>query len=177
MGVLKVQYLPQYTIEDYLSWDGDWELIHGIPYAMSPSPGIGHQRSGRKALNALEEALKLASCNCEVFYELDWHVKKDTVVRPDLIVLCNAEFKKDFVDQTPPLVIEVLSPSTQEKDRTLKAELYAAAGVVNYVLIDHEKKGLEVFLLINGRYQHNSSQEIDLNGCKIVPNWSHIFVD
>ena len=175
MGVLKVQYLPQYQIEDYISWEGDWELIHGIPYAMSPSPGVGHQRSGRKALNVLEEALKLASCKCEVFYELDWQVKKDTVVRPDLIVLCGAELKKDFVNQTPALVIEILSPTTEEKDRTLKAELYAEVGVVNYIIIDPLKNEIEVFILTQGKYQLNKSPIIHLEEGEIVHDWSHVF--
>jgi Uma2 family endonuclease len=32
------------TIEDWAGWDGRWELIHGVPYAMTPSPGFEHQR-------------------------------------------------------------------------------------------------------------------------------------
>ena len=30
------EYLPHYTYEDYCMWEGNWELIDGIPYAMSP---------------------------------------------------------------------------------------------------------------------------------------------
>jgi hypothetical protein len=36
--------LPSYTYEDYLHWEGRWELIDGIPYAMSPFPAPRHQR-------------------------------------------------------------------------------------------------------------------------------------
>lgn len=32
------KYLPRYTVEDYNRWEGDWELIEGIPYASAPSP-------------------------------------------------------------------------------------------------------------------------------------------
>jgi len=32
------KYLPNYTYEDYCQWEGQWELIEGIPYAMSPLP-------------------------------------------------------------------------------------------------------------------------------------------
>ncbi|WP_457626586.1 hypothetical protein [Persephonella sp.] len=32
------KYLPNYTVEDYKQWEGDWELIEGIAYAMVPSP-------------------------------------------------------------------------------------------------------------------------------------------
>lgn len=30
------KYLPNYTYEDYCQSEGQWELIEGIPYAMSP---------------------------------------------------------------------------------------------------------------------------------------------
>ena len=35
--------LPRYTVEDYEKWEGDWELIDGIPYALA-SPSLKHQR-------------------------------------------------------------------------------------------------------------------------------------
>ncbi len=38
MGAIKKEYFPEYNYEDYKLWDGDWELIYGIPYAMSPAP-------------------------------------------------------------------------------------------------------------------------------------------
>ena len=43
MSELKYEYLPKYTYDDYKHWEGKWELIHGIPYAMSPAPRIEHQ--------------------------------------------------------------------------------------------------------------------------------------
>jgi hypothetical protein len=36
------QYLPEYTYDDYKKWEGNWELIEGIPYAMSPPPKRKH---------------------------------------------------------------------------------------------------------------------------------------
>ena len=35
--------LPHYTYEDYVQWEGRWELIKGIPYAMVPMPALRHQ--------------------------------------------------------------------------------------------------------------------------------------
>jgi hypothetical protein len=32
------EWLPNYNYSDYSKWPGDWELIYGFPYAMSPSP-------------------------------------------------------------------------------------------------------------------------------------------
>src|SRR5690606_8258397 len=41
---LEARDLPHYTFEDYERWEGRWELIYGIPYAMSPQPNLKHQR-------------------------------------------------------------------------------------------------------------------------------------
>lgn len=174
---LKVQYLPQYTIEDYMSWEGDWELIHGIPYAMSPSPTSGHQRTGLNVMHLLKDTIDKSSCKCEIFYDLDWHIKVDTVVRPDVVILCGDKLKDNFISRIPSLVVEILSPSTQEKDRTLKAELYADAGVVNYVIIDHLKQSVDVFLITKGKYELNQSRTLLLGECEIAPNWSNVFDD
>ncbi len=50
--------LPNYKYEDYKLWEGDWELIEGIPYAMAPSPFGTHQRIlmefGKQISNQLE---------------------------------------------------------------------------------------------------------------------------
>ena len=37
------RYLPHYTYQDYCQWEGQWELIDGIPVARNPLPVIPHQ--------------------------------------------------------------------------------------------------------------------------------------
>jgi len=53
---------PGYTIEDWKTWDGRWELIKGVAYDMTPSPSFEHQQvSGHLHVaiaNALEEAAR-----------------------------------------------------------------------------------------------------------------------
>ena len=43
MGVLEIEGFPYYTYEEYRMWEGKWELIYGVAYAMSPAPMIKHQ--------------------------------------------------------------------------------------------------------------------------------------
>ena len=38
-----MEVLPNYTYDEYKNWEGKWELIYGIPYAMSPAPLKKHQ--------------------------------------------------------------------------------------------------------------------------------------
>lgn len=50
-------YMDHYTVEDYQQWKGDWELIYGSPYAMSPSPMFTHQNINIKIVRQLSEHL------------------------------------------------------------------------------------------------------------------------
>ena len=56
------KYRPHYTYEDYLLWEGRWELIDGMPYAMSPFPSVDHQDINGNLLVVFKEALK-NNCN------------------------------------------------------------------------------------------------------------------
>jgi hypothetical protein len=38
---------PHYTVEDWKEWEGQWELIRGSVWAMTPMPSPKHQRISR----------------------------------------------------------------------------------------------------------------------------------
>lgn len=63
-----------------------------------------------------------------------------------------------FTDQqmkfpAPDLAVEVLSDSTEEKDRGIKFRDYAASGVAEYWIIDPETKMVEQYILHDDEYQ------------------------
>ena len=146
------KYLPRYTVEDYLQWEGDWELIDGIAVSMAASPVSAHQRMAMRISAALFDALKNEEClDCEVLYELDWHMTSDTVVRPDIVIVCLAEIE-EYISHPPALVVEILSPSTAEKDRTVKFDLYQSQGVKYFLIGDPDNGSVEVFQLSGGCY-------------------------
>ncbi len=154
------QYNPGYTIADYNMWEGDWELIDGYPYAMSPSANSKHQRLASKMLIALSNELsryKGGCDNCEVFYELDWIINDNTVVRPDLAIVCNQTDK--FITSPPKLVIEILSPSTALKDRHVKHDIYQEQGVPYYIIIDPDTLKYNIYVLVNGIYNEQNKNK------------------
>ena len=77
-----------------------------------------------------------------------------TVV-PDYSVICD---RSKITDQgcigAPDLVVEVLSPSTAGYDKSKKMDLYEAAGVREYWLLDPAKKRLTVWLLEDGVFKN-----------------------
>jgi len=156
-----VAYKPKYTIEDYLDWEGDWELWDGVAVSMSPSPSIKHQRISRRLVLQFDPQLKADECDdlCELFFECDWHVDQYTVVRPDGIIVCG-DNDTDFIEDTPILIAEILSPSTRKKGLTAKRELYALHGVPFYLILDPEAKSATLLQLDSeGAYRDVAPEE------------------
>ncbi len=144
--------LPHYTYEDLCAWEGRWELIEGIPYAMSPAPIPKHQLVAMEIKAELREALKISKCRkCKVYDFIDFMLEDDTVLQPDGLVVCG-EINKKYLDFAPALVLEVLSPATALKDRNTKYHLYQQAGVTYYIIADIDEKKLEIYQLIDGLY-------------------------
>jgi len=147
---LTARELPHYTHEDYINWEGRWELIQGIPYAMPPSPSYTHQRISQKIARLLDEALDDCT-SCRAVLPVDWKIADDTVVQPDNMVLC---YQPDgcFLTKAPSLIFEILSPSTSSKDRITKFNLYEEEGVYYYCIVDPGIGTAKVYVLRNGRY-------------------------
>jgi len=86
-GILRA--FPHYTYEDYRQWEGRWELIQGVPYAMAPMPRPKHQLLSNRIARLLEEALEEAGCpGCVALLPVDWKIAEDTVVQPDNLGFC-----------------------------------------------------------------------------------------
>ena len=148
LNVSKV--IPHYTIKDYSIWEGDWELIEGIPYAMAPSPTFKHQLVSSNINWVLKEALKNCQ-HCLALFEIDWIISEDTVVRPDNIVICYQP-EGDYITRTPEIIFEVVSKTTAQKDEYLKFILYEREGVNYYILVYPELKRAEIFKLKEGKF-------------------------
>ncbi len=162
------KYMPRYTIEDYKLWEGDWELIDGVPFAMTPSPFGKHQKITAKITHyLLKEIEKCKKSRVNVYVELDWIVNSETVVRPDVSVMC--EEVEEYIKTPPEAVFEVVSKSTAIKDEKIKFELYRDEKVKYYVIVYPELKKVRAFELSNNRYEKifdNDKGLLKLNLCK-----------
>jgi Uma2 family endonuclease len=145
--------LPHYTYEDWLQWEGKWELIDGIPFAMSPAPVPQHQRIAAELNYIFITALKKSGCKkCKVYQPIDYKIAEDTILEPDVLIVCD-NIEKKFLDFPPALVVEILSPSTALKDRNTKYELYQQQLVKYYLIVDPDKEQVEIYKLTGDKYQ------------------------
>lgn len=158
-----VKILPHYTYQDYIKWEGQWELIDGIPYAMSPLPRLRHQDIAGNTYFELKVALKNKGCNCKAFLPLDYKISEDVVLQPDVMVICNPEMDKKNLEKAPLLVIEVLSPSTMLKDRNTKFYIYQSQKIPYYLIIDVDKNEIEIYhLKADEKYELEKFSPADL---------------
>ncbi|MDQ3020899.1 MAG: Uma2 family endonuclease [Bacteroidota bacterium] len=183
MSGVKDKFLPNYTYEDYKNWEGKWELIHGIPYAMSPAPRIEHQEVSLNIGFQLKNLLKNCK-NCKTLLPIDWKTdneEDDTVLQPDNLVICK-DVKGNFITEAPVMIFEITSPSTVLKDRYTKFNIYETQGVKYYIIADIDLKSADVLELRDKKYYKiieakNDSVKFGLDDdCIIDFNFSEIWV-
>lgn len=151
MGEPAIKYTERYTVEEWEQWNDPWELIYGLPYCMSPSSSYEHQDINVSIVSQFKDLFQ--NCEiCKAIMAFDWQISKDTVVQPDVTITCKP-FSSKRLFNPPICIFEILSPSTELKDRTVKYELYLENNVEYYVLIDPEKKTAEVYRLIDKKYE------------------------
>ena len=80
------KHIPHYTYEDYCQWEGKWELIEGMPYAMSPAPIPQHQRVSLKLGMLLENSLSTNCKKCKVYMPIDWKISEETKTMQDMVL-------------------------------------------------------------------------------------------
>ncbi|MDP1831577.1 MAG: Uma2 family endonuclease [Geothrix sp.] len=140
---------PGYTIEDWSQWDGRWELIRGVAYDMTPAPSTEHQRISMalasRIFAALDEAKRSGGGgDCQVFAAPTDVFLESGVVQPDLLIVCDpAKISPRGIEGAPDLVVEILSPTTGQKDLTTKRWLYEFAGAPEYLLVYPEERRAE----------------------------------
>ncbi len=141
------------TADDYAKLPEDLraELIDG-ELVMSPSPDPAHQRVVHRLVTALDRHLGPSSDHRLLFAPCDVLIDKHNVLQPDLLVLPEGTraTSPPWKIPLPVFVIEVISPSTETRDRGVKLERYRARGVREAWIVDPYRKTIDVLELETG---------------------------
>lgn len=146
--------LGPYRAADY------WQLPEGEPcellrgrFVMSPSPIPCHQMISALLSELLLKASRQGG-GMSLVAPMDVVLSDDTIPQPDLLYIAKdrREIIKQRVEGPPDLVIEILSPGTERRDRLAKLDLYARYGVSEYWIVDPEAQLIEFLLNEQGRY-------------------------
>ena len=128
--------------------DNRYEAIGGKLYA-TPTPSIRHHRFTRRLFQALDPLLVNAGRG-ELFWApvgVEFPVTGEGV-QPDLLFVSNERAKiigDDWIRGAPDLMVEIISPSTANRDRGIKRHLYEQQGVSEYWIVDPEENFVEVW--------------------------------
>ncbi len=147
----------KFTYEDYKSLPESererYELLEGELIPMPPSPSFEHQYASGNLLELLHAFVrqnKLGVVMDAPFDVVLGEPGEERVVQPDILFVSKARrsiIRKDEIRGAPDLVVEILSPTTAEKDRTYKRRLYAKHGVGEYWIVDPDSETIEVLKL------------------------------
>jgi Uma2 family endonuclease len=143
-----------FTYADYKEWElaeGErYELIYGEIHAMS-APNLRHQSVLGELFSQFHNYLRgkpckayPAPCDVRLFYEED--ESDDTVVQPDIVVVCDEKKRgPEGCRGAPDLVVEILSPFNTAIEMQKKFDLYLRSGVREYWVVNPENNRLTVY--------------------------------
>jgi Uma2 family endonuclease len=139
-----------YTLQEYIAFeeqsDVRHEFINGHIAAMAGGT-FNHNRIKRRLARVLENVFEKQGCS--VF---DDGVKVEIIENqrytyPDVFVTCEKfDPNEEYIVKSPDIIIEVLSASTAEYDRSEKFKLYQKVPSIRYyILVDSRHISVELF--------------------------------
>ena len=143
------------TYADYLKTSDDerYELLNG-ELVMPPAPLTGHQMISMALASRLYLYVDEKGLGTVVAAPIDVVLSDTDVVQPDVLFVSSQRSQivtRENVRGAPDLVVEILSPATEERDRTVKLGLYAQHGVIEYWMVDPDAKTVSVPVAGGGR--------------------------
>jgi Uma2 family endonuclease len=139
------------TYDDFVLFPDDGklhELIDGAHY-VTPSPNVRHQQIQGDLFALMWNYLEANPIGRVFTSRLDVVLSRFDVVEPDIIYLSHERAEsvvtKANLQGAPELVIEIGSPSTRQRDETIKRHLYEHSGVSEYWVIDPDIHVVRVY--------------------------------
>jgi len=172
------QAIEHYTYNDYKEWEGEWELIDGIPLAMSPAPLRRHQSIATEIMYNLREQLEECQ-ECEVLGEIDYKVSDDTILKPDIVLTCG-ETNERYLTKAPEIIVEIISKSTAKRDEKYKFEIYEREKVNYYILLYPDDLRAKIYKRKGSKYDKEGdflqeSYRFEETTCEITLDFTRVF--
>jgi Uma2 family endonuclease len=138
------------TYADYCLLPNDgkrYEIIDGELF-VTPSPRRPHQKVVSNLVYYLNDFIKKHNLGEVYPAPFDVVFSRFDVVEPDILYISRTRssvLTDKNVQGAPDLVVEVLSESTNDIDRTTKLKLYGRFGVQEYWIIDPDACSAEIY--------------------------------
>lgn len=130
---------------EFLTWAADqpgkWELIDGVPVAMSPER-VSHSETKYRVTHALDGAIQKSGAPCRFLIDgVLVPIDANRSYQPDALVYCGPAASGEALEVSNPIiVVEVLSPSTALRDlRDKLAGYFLVPSIMHYLIVDPDK--------------------------------------
>jgi Uma2 family endonuclease len=134
------------SVDEFLAWaerqPDRWELLEGIPTAMSPERVV-HGDVKYRVARALDVAIAKAALPCRfVLDSATVRIDQKSLYQPDAMVYCGEPVSGDALEIPEPVVVfEVLSPSNAVTDlRDKLVGYFRVASIAHYLIADPDKR-------------------------------------
>ncbi len=177
MGVLKLEDV-NYTYDDYKIWEGNWELIEGVPFAMSPAPMRKHQSMAYEIARVLGNQVE--DCiSCEVVGEVDYKINDETLLKPDVVLTCGDTHEK-YLTKAPEIIVEIISKSTAKRDEVYKFDIYEKEKVKYYIIVYPDDLNAKIYKLDGKSYDKQGdfsmeSYHFEDTKCEVSLDFEKVF--
>ncbi|MSP02626.1 MAG: Uma2 family endonuclease [Acetobacteraceae bacterium] len=126
------------TVAEFLVWqtgqEDKYELVNGRPFAMTGAR-LRHDRVTGNAFSEVRRQLRANGSPCDAFTsDIGILTVPGQLRRPDVSVLCPPFDEESMTSDSPRLVVEVLSESTEQIDRLVKLDEYKTLETLDYIV-------------------------------------------
>lgn len=154
MTIAEYQQLPESTLHQ--------ELINGALF-VAPAPKEDHQAASTELIYFIRS---IVGKRGKVRHQpTDVYINPSTVLQPDVFWADDGGLcvlgDDGYWHGAPELVIEIVSPGTEARDRGVKYDLYEQAGVYEYWLVNPSERFLEVYVRRADRLQRQGVYRAD----------------
>jgi Uma2 family endonuclease len=136
--------------------DGNrYEVVDGELY-VTPAPLEPHQKGASNLFGYLWQYVRERRLGTVYTAPLAVVLDEENAVQPDLVYVSQERqgiVVERGLEGAPDLVVEVLSPRTQARDRGVKMKRYAAAGIPHYWIVDPVARTIEAYRLGEQGYE------------------------
>jgi Uma2 family endonuclease len=138
----------KFTVADYMTTPEDkrYQLMDG-DMILAPAPTDKHQAISLQLVVALHQFVREHDLGVLRFAPSDVVLSNYDVFQPDILFVSNERrnrITEANIQGAPDLVVEILSPSTEQYDRGYKQTLYGRHGVREYWIVDPAAETVEV---------------------------------
>ncbi|GIW23619.1 MAG: hypothetical protein KatS3mg068_2626 [Candidatus Sericytochromatia bacterium] len=140
-----------WTYKEYLEIEDEnrYEILKG-KLVMAPAPNRFHQDICGNLYFLIKKYLQKNNIGKIYTSPIDVVLREDIVVQPDLVIVLKENYKilqEKGIIGIPDIVIEIISPSSVERDLIHKKNIYEEAGIKEYWIVFPKEKMIEILFL------------------------------